>query len=160
MQRFLSELERLYEFDRWANHETLASLRNARAGSGRAVKMMAHIVATLMLWHDRVSSREPRVPVWPEWDLEEISKRLPPALHEWARLIEFLSDGEIDRMVAYTNSKGEQFTSPLRDIVIHVAMHGVHHRGQIAAELSRAGETPAYTDFIHASRTGALSGDR
>lgn len=157
MQRFLRELERMYEYDRWANRETLASLRTARMTPERSVKTMAHIVATLMLWHDRVASSEQRVAVWPEWDLDEITARLEPALGEWEQMLKFLSDGEIDRVVAYTNSKGERFASSLRDIVIHVSMHGAYHRGQIAAELSRAGESPAHTDFIHASRSGALS---
>jgi uncharacterized damage-inducible protein DinB len=45
----------------------------------------------------------------------------------------------------------------VRDILMHVLMHGVYHRGQIAAAVrDRAGE-PAYTDFIEAVRKGKLT---
>jgi uncharacterized damage-inducible protein DinB len=39
------------------------------------------------------------------------------------------------------------------DILMHVVMHSAYHRGQIALEVRCAGQTPAYTDFIHAIRT-------
>jgi uncharacterized damage-inducible protein DinB len=33
-----------------------------------------------------------------------------------------------------------------------VLLHGSYHRGQIASAVRAAGGTPAYSDFIHASR--------
>jgi uncharacterized damage-inducible protein DinB len=40
------------------------------------------------------------------------------------------------------------------DVLTHVAMHGVYHRGQIAGAVRAANGTPAYTDYIQAVRTG------
>ncbi|MBM4015253.1 MAG: hypothetical protein FJ293_09875 [Planctomycetes bacterium] len=58
--------------------------------------------------------------------------------------------------MTYLNSKGERHESRVADILTHVAMHGVHHRAQILAELRAAGHVPPYLDFVHATRTGAL----
>jgi uncharacterized damage-inducible protein DinB len=37
-----------------------------------------------------------------------------------------------------------------------VVIHSAYHRGQIAADVRAAGHEPAYTDFIHATRTGRV----
>ena len=42
------------------------------------------------------------------------------------------------------------------DILSHVLRHSHYHRGQIASAVREAGGTPAYTDFIHAVRTGLI----
>jgi uncharacterized damage-inducible protein DinB len=34
------------------------------------------------------------------------------------------------------------------DVALHVAFHGVHHRGQIALLVRENGGKPAHTDFI------------
>ena len=39
---------------------------------------------------------------------------------------------------------------------MHVVMHGAYHRGQIATVVRQGGETPAYTDYVQARRTGAV----
>jgi uncharacterized damage-inducible protein DinB len=74
----------------------------------------------------------------------------------WRRLVGALSEDELARPVAYTNSKGERWTSAVVDILMHVVMHSVHHRGQIAADMRAAGFEPPYVDYIHAVREGKL----
>jgi uncharacterized damage-inducible protein DinB len=58
--------------------------------------------------------------------------------------------------VSYTNSKGEAWSSTVDEILTHIAIHSAYHRGQIAADLRSAGQTPAYTDYIHAVRHGLV----
>ena len=74
----------------------------------------------------------------------------------WATLLDGADDAALARDVAYTNSKGEPFHDRVDDILLHVVLHGVHHRGQIAAAVRAGGGEPAYTDFIHAVRTGRV----
>jgi uncharacterized damage-inducible protein DinB len=58
--------------------------------------------------------------------------------------------------VSYVNSKGEPWTNRAEDILLHVVFHSAYHRGQIASDMRPAGLQPAYTDFIHAIRSGKL----
>ena len=44
----------------------------------------------------------------------------------------------------------------MADILSHVVLHASYHRGQIASAMREAGGTPAYTDFIHAVRSGLI----
>jgi uncharacterized damage-inducible protein DinB len=146
-------LLRFFEFDSWANQESLRSLEAMANPPERAVALMAHIAATQRLWLERALSRPQSVAVWPQWSLAETAKELPAVLGEWRRLI---TAGDLSREFAYANTKGQQFRNRLSDVALHVAFHGVYHRGQIAALVRQHGGQPAYTDFIQAVRTGAV----
>jgi len=150
-------LLRLFEFDRWANEETLRSLETMKNPPERAVALIAHIAATQRVWLERALTVPQSVGVWPHWSLPETANELPAVLGEWTRLI---ATDDLSRDFAYTNTKGQQFWNRLSDVTLHVAFHGVYHRGQIAALVRQHGGEPAYTDFIHAVRTGAVKTKR
>lgn len=146
-------LLRFLEFDNWANHQTLRSLETITNPPDRAVALIAHIVATQRVWLDRMLSVPQSVAVWPQWPLGESAKELPVVHSEWVRLI---ANDDLSREITYANTKGQQFRNKLSDVALHVAFHGVHHRGQIATLVRQHGGEPAYTDFIQAVRTGVV----
>lgn len=96
------------------------------------------------------------LPVWPEWTLDEIEAQLPKLRREWKVFLGAKKAPELALRFQYTNSKGEHFSSTMGDTAIHLAMHGAYHRGQIAMIVRDAAGEPAYTDFIHAVRTGKI----
>ena len=115
--------------------------------------LIAHIAATQRVWLERALSVPQSVAVWPHWSLPETAKELSAVLGEWMHLI---ATDDLSRDFAYTNTKGQQFWNRLSDVALHVAFHGVYHRGQIATLVRQHGGEPAYTDFIQAVRTGAV----
>ena len=54
----------------------------------------------------------------------------------------------LDTRVAYTNSAGQAFETPVGEILVHVALHGQYHRGKVNLLLRSAGFDPAPTDYI------------
>jgi len=146
-------LLRLLEFDIWANQQTLRSLEAMKNPPERAVALIAHIAAAQRVWLERARSLPQSVEVWPQWSLPQTAKELPAVLGQWTRLI---ATDDLSREFAYTNTKGQQFQNKLADVALHVAFHGVYHRGQIAALVRQHGGEPAYTDFIQAVRAGAV----
>ena len=64
------------------------------------------------------------------------------------KVLATLGPGDLDRDVTYTNSAGQEFTSRVEDILLHVVMHGSYHRGQVAMLIRDGGGTPAPTDYI------------
>lgn len=52
--------------------------------------------------------------------------------HTDADLIALCKAGEFERMIAYHNSAGTQFSQPLHTILMHLFAHQHHHRGQIS----------------------------
>ncbi len=162
----MPDLNRLFAYDRWANRETLASLRAAGvppappASPGppeRARQLMAHVIAAELLWHARLNRVPAPLPVWPDLTLEQCEGRLAELEQLWPLYLAQAVPARLGEKVQYTNTKGEAFTSTVDDVLTHLIVHGGYHRGQIAAALRAAGHQPAYTDFIHAARTGRLA---
>ena len=63
-----------------------------------------------------------------------------------ASMLSRLSEADLDGMVVYRNTKGEEFASTLVDILTHVVIHGAYHRGQIARVLGAAGTSAAISN--------------
>ena len=150
----LETLLRLFEYDAWANEEVLRSLTAMPAPSPRAVKLLAHILSAQWLWLERMKGERQSLPVWPEWAPLEIERQLPRLRREWKMFLGGKEPGDLASLFSYTNSKGEHFRSTIGDTAMHVAMHGAYHRGQVALLVRDAAGEPAYTDYIHAVRTG------
>lgn len=147
------QLERLLRYDVWANRETLDSLRRGDA-TAKSLKWMGHIIGAECLWLSRLENRPSALPVWPDLTMEQCGQHLAALSH---RLPDSLADeNPLSRTVAYTNSKGERWTSTVEEIFTHLVIHSAYHRGQIAADVRAAGQEPAYTDYIHAVRQGLI----
>jgi uncharacterized damage-inducible protein DinB len=141
-------LERLLEYDVWANRETLGSLQQGTPPA-KSLRWMGHIIGAEFLWLDRIEGRPAQLPVWPELALDDCENRL----RQLSRLLPAATRADdMGRSVRYTNSKGEPWTSSVEEILTHLTIHSAYHRGQIASDLRSAGAEPAYTDYIHAIR--------
>jgi uncharacterized damage-inducible protein DinB len=149
-------LSRLFAYDAWANRETLASIEAAASPPAVAVKRMAHVLGAEWLWLARLKRERSPLAVWPELSLAECRREGSRLEAAWRELLVGLSEEALARRVSYVNSKGEPWESAAGDILQHVVLHSVSHRGQIASDLRAAGCEPAYTDFIHAARQGRL----
>src|SRR5262245_5829170 len=146
-------MERNLAYDDWANREEVSHLRAMAAPPARAIRILAHIAATQWLWLHRMGVAGPPPAVWPEWTLDECAAQFGALPAAWSDALP-----RIDRAatITYTNSLGETWTSRNDDVLTHVILHGAYHRGQIAILVRDAGETPAYTDYIHCTRAGLL----
>ncbi len=147
---------RLFGYDEWANRAALRSLRTGSPGQ-RAVKLMAHVAATERLWYDRLLGQQQSLPVWPDFTLDQSEDLVGRMTAAWREYLDALAPAGLAQVVEYTNSKGEPWTNTVRDVLLHVVMHSVYHRGQIAAEVRASGGEPAYTDFVEAVRRGQVA---
>ena len=153
----LAYLRRLFAYDQWANEEALRSLRATPGCSPRAIEVMAHTIATEWVWMSRIQRQSQPYAVWPGWTLDDSQLRLQELKHDWEEFFKGMNQPTLGQQLSYKNTKGDSFTNTIGDILMHVAMHGTYHRGQIAAEVRAAGGQPAYTDFIQAVRSAALA---
>ena len=152
----IHHFRRQFQYDAWANREVLTAVRASRASAARSVQLLAHIVSAELLWLERLRQEPQSQPVWPEWSLEQCEARSPEVGALWRKYLEALAPEDLDKTVSYKNSKGEPWTSTVEDVVTHVLLHSAYHRGQIASFMRASGDTPAYTDFIHAVRQGLI----
>ena len=148
----IAQYKRFLAFDHWASLETLTALEPVLDRAPNALGWMNHVAGTKRLWFARVNSGIAPLPVWPALSMVECRAQLMAGQEEWDKYLHRVSDTELSRMFAYTNTRSEAFTSSLRDILSHLAIHGQHHRGQALAEIRAVGGKPPVIDFIHAAR--------
>jgi len=117
---------------------------------------MGHIVAAERLWLERLKQQPQTMPVWPAHDIDQCEAQAAEVTRLWREHLDLITAGDVHQTVSYKNTKGEAFTSTIEDILSHVVLHSAYHRGQIASHMRESGQTPAYTDFIHAVRQGMV----
>jgi len=100
------------------------------------------------VWLARLRQQPAQVAVWPTLDLDACSTLAQTNHVEFSALLASLDATDLEGEVPYTNSAGIAFRSSRRDILLHVALHGCYHRGQVALALREAGAEPEPTDYI------------
>jgi len=78
-------------------------------------------------------------------DLRREHKRTDAVLEAFVR---DLTPKLIDEELAYTNSRGIDFSHPVWHVVAHIFNHQTHHRGQVTTLLSQQGLDPGMMDLI------------
>jgi uncharacterized damage-inducible protein DinB len=149
----IEHLERMFNYDYWANCEVVRALRNAPE-SPEALRLLSHILAAEILWFARIKGQPSPLAVWPDCTLSECEGMLLEIRADWQEYFSRLKPDKLDNILSYTNSKGESWESSLRDVLLHLINHGTHHRGQILALLRAMDIVPPPLDLIHALRQG------
>ena len=141
-------LERLFAHLRWADGRTQAALRAAQAPPAKALELYAHILGAEHVWLARLRQEPAKVAVWPTCNLDACCELADANHAEFAALLAALDSAALDGEVPYTNSAGLGFHSTRFDMLLHVALHGCYHRGQVALLLRQSGAEPQPTDYI------------
>ena len=149
-------LRRLFAYDQWANARVLDALKALAPLDAAApmARLFSHILAAQDVWLAHIHSRPLSETVWPETAPDAWPGRMHALNQAWLHLLDTWDAG-LDAPIAYRNTKGQSFETPLHEILLHVVIHGQHHRAQIAGGLRRQGHTPPPTDFIFYTRDPA-----
>lgn len=152
-------LQRLFAHMQWADEQVHARCRDAHgeaevAHLTEALRLYSHIVAAERLWYLRLQKEDWTVQkVWPTMSLDACAKLAKENAAAFSAYLDRLTEADFAQLIPYTSSKGDSFKTSVGDILLQVALHGVHHRGQIAMTLRRVGIEPPVLDYTHYSRT-------
>lgn len=149
----------LYAYNEWANARIFGAAAKLdpevftapRGSSFSSIRdTVAHITASEWVWLRRWRGESPPAP--PEWASLADAAALTGKLHEVeadrTALLRELPDADLGKPLAYRNLKGDDFSEPLVDQLVHVVNHSSYHRGQIATLSRQAGFAAPATDFI------------
>jgi uncharacterized damage-inducible protein DinB len=152
----LNHFRRQLEYNHWANREVLVALQNLSQPLAASEKLLAHVISGELLWLARTEQVPPQFAVWPVLSLQQCEEQIHKSYRSYVDYFRRELPADFERKVSYKNSKGESWASRVDDILTHVFTHSAYHRGQIALQMRQAGQTPAYTDFIHSIRKGLI----
>lgn len=148
----MTEIRRLFHHMYWAEDRLMGLFEKPGVEPGgmeEVTRLFGHLVAAEQVWLLRVTGGDAAsIAIWPHRPLADSVRVAAEVRDGYQRLLGGITDAALGRVVEYRNSKGTAFRNPLRDILLHVALHGAYHRGQIAAAVRRAGGEPVNTDFI------------
>jgi uncharacterized damage-inducible protein DinB len=149
------DYRKLFDYDYWANLETLASLKAVPSGAEKARKAYSHVVGGQRVWLSRFENpAPPSAQPWPDLTLEEGAAAIEDLRRRWTNLLDKLTPEKLAGDLAYLSLKGVEHKTPIQDVLMHLVLHSAYHRGQVAAAVREAGGKPAATDYVVYVRAG------
>lgn len=155
----LAEVQRLYDYNSWANERVLESLEllgqdvfasNREASHVSIRGVIAHIAAAEWIWLERWKGLSPAT-LLPASEFETVEMAALRLRSIDRNLLEFtsqLTQTDLDGRREYKTTEGKAYSSVLSDMLLHVVNHSSYHRGQITTLLRQCGAVPQSTDFI------------
>lgn len=145
----------------WANRKLVEAARHLSledrtrdfgTSDRNVLGTLVHIFAADRVWIGRVEGNPPARFIDPERDLH-----FSVLEHDWPVVEQRWSDLALppDAAIEYRDIRGNAYTSPLWQIVVHLVNHGSHHRGQVSGFLRAMGHVPPPLDLIRYYREGA-----
>lgn len=144
----MEQLRKLVDHLAWADARVLEGLRTSPGSNPQAMELYSHVLGAEHVWLARVNERPASVAVWPMLTLEGCARLSAENVEALRRLVDAAGPETLARAVRYTNSAGREYDSRIEDILLHVALHGAYHRGQVALIVRMAGGEPSPTDYI------------
>jgi uncharacterized damage-inducible protein DinB len=149
----------LYDYGYWMNARMLTACEALTAEQwdqplghswGSVHGVLAHMLAAEVIWLARWRGHSPTSLLQ-----AEAVPTLAEVRAEWARveadLRRFIGECDEARLAAdfsYTNTRGQAFSVPLGPVMLHVANHGTHHRGELVAMLTVLGVPHPEDDLL------------
>lgn len=155
----VKDLEVLYDYGYWANNKLFRLISQLTpeqfvqpvAGSYGSIRnTLVHILSAEWGWLDRCggSERGPRLNPddYPTAEsLIEVWNRVEGYVREF---LSRLKDDDLDRDIEFTIGGPEKHSMQLGYLMQHAALHGIHHRGQVALLLRMLGYESGNIDIL------------
>lgn len=155
----LAFIEELYKFNCWANEKVLMVVsqldpdqftREMGSSFSSVRDTLVHLVGGEWIWLERWMGRSPHaLPTAAELPtLAAISAKFAQIHEDRGRFLQKLDAAKLNDSISYVNQRGQTWTYPLWQMMVHVVNHSTYHRGQITTLLRQLGARPIMTDFL------------
>lgn len=155
----LQDVAYLNEYNQWANEKMLDAAAKLSPeqftadlkSSHLSVRdTLAHTLAAEWIWLERWKGTSPKALLtatdFPTVD--SLRARWSQVENEYTEYIGGLTDDSLGLVMAYTNTKGEQWEYPLGSMIQHVMNHSTYHRGQVTTMLRQLGAEVTPVDLL------------
>jgi uncharacterized damage-inducible protein DinB len=142
-------LLRIFNYSHWANETLLDLIAKNKISDEYIIKMMSHVMDVQAIRFPMVSGKKtPNITMWDIHSVEKL-KDLNDETMEAAVL--FLTKARpriFLEKVAGKTIDGTDFLISKGDMLIHLANHAAHHRGQIVLRMRELGVTPPNIGYL------------
>ena len=141
-------IRRMWAHAAWADSTLLDALTRGSPAPADAWREYAHVLAAEAVWLARLEQRPSPVPVWPTLTSDEVTALRGSVVAGYDAFLTRLDAASLLESFSYRNSTGQEFTSVVHDVLVHVALHGQYHRGKINLLLRQGHCEPGPVDYI------------
>ena len=153
------DVERLFDYSYWANRKIVQVLSDlppelftqpVPGSYGSIRNTMVHMLSAEWGWLERCGGQK-RGPALKSDDyptLESLVTTWSGVEGHVRAFLSGLTDRDLERVIEYTNPKGEKRSGVLGELLQHAANHASHHRGQVALLVRALGHTPGNFDLL------------
>ena len=141
-------IRRMWAHSAWADLTLLAALTRGSTVPADAWREYAHVLGAEAVWLARLEQRPAPVPVWPTLTSDEVAALRGSVVAGYNAYLARLDAASLLESFSYRNSTGQEFTSVVHDVLVHVALHGQYHRGKINLLLRQGHCEPGPADYI------------
>ncbi len=156
----IEAIRNLYEYNEWANGRLLEAAsklseeelaREMGASYGSVQGSLGHLAGAQIVWLARWSegTNPPLAQPQSLRGLAPVRSALERSHEGLRRFVASLSEADVERVVAYTDSRGVARERPLWQLIAHVVNHGTQHRSEAAMLLAALGSSPGDLDYGH-----------
>jgi uncharacterized damage-inducible protein DinB len=153
----MQTIRNLFAHMDWANRRLLEALQAAPAEAARKAAMLfMHVLQAERIWLSRLCGESSQgLALWVDnADPDAFAALIEANGSGFEAWLDALPEDWLDKPIAYSSQAGAPFETSARDILIHVALHGQYHRGQINTVLREGGFEPATLDYVLYTRLG------
>jgi uncharacterized damage-inducible protein DinB len=141
-------LLKMYQFTHDINKIMIDFIIDNNIENEKINRLMSHILNAHMIWLNRIYKIDSSTGPWdnhPLSDWHELNRR---AIDATGVLLSGVNDSDLEILITYKNSKGDEFSNKLGDMLCHVINHSTHHRSQVSMIIREEGLKPPATDLI------------
>jgi len=154
-----TDLRVLYDYGYWATGRLLEvvsqltqdEFTQSVAGSYGSIRnTLVHVLSAEWGWLDRCGGA-PRGPALVAADYPTVDSVVARWSEVEANVRTFLlnlKDEDLGKVIEFSFANGPKYAMRLGELMHHAAIHGVHHRGQVALLLRALGKVPGNFDIL------------
>ena len=143
----VEHLRKLFEYDDWANRQTIDAVR--KGASEKSRRILAHLLITKQEYFERVGGKDSTgFDFWPDLSLDECRDLATITNENYRNLLSEDDEALLDRTASYKTSEGVPYQNTYRDLLTHVLHHSSIHRGNIVLKMREEDLEPPKIDYI------------
>jgi uncharacterized damage-inducible protein DinB len=155
----LDTLQTHIDYSHWANRRMLEAAkelsqeelsRDFGTADKSVLGTLLHVYGGEVVWIERVYGTSLKArPYDAHATLDTLLTAWPPVWERWRDYVAGLTPEAAEAKINYLSFKGDEFHTPVWQIILHIVNHGTHHRGQAAGFIRAIGKTPPVLDLTH-----------
>jgi uncharacterized damage-inducible protein DinB len=139
---------KMFRHMEWSNIRVIELLKDEDINSGKVIELLSHVVITEDTWYKRIQNEHYDNKFWNVLSLDDCKRLVVETNLKFIKYISSLSGNDFRKIIAYKNSRGIDYETSVEDILTHVGLHGMYHRGQIMLLMRNSGKDVIGTDYV------------